>query len=143
MSTRAIQYELRQSYAFVARNFNLTKRYWGWELVWLSYSTATALAVTFIATGAGEVTGQNDLDVERFTLYLLLGTLVWRFLSNMFTFVSEVIAWERWEGTIEYTLMAPVRRWVHLVGQTLYAIIYSLIMTIIIGAIMALFFKVV
>ena len=54
---------------------------------------------------------------------------------------SEVIAWERWEGTIEYTLMAPVERWVHLVGQTAYSLIYSLITTVLIGIAMALFFE--
>ena len=26
--------ELRASYAFIERNVNLVKRYWGWELVW-------------------------------------------------------------------------------------------------------------
>ncbi len=26
-------HELRASYAFVERNINLVKRYWGWELV--------------------------------------------------------------------------------------------------------------
>jgi ABC-2 type transport system permease protein len=30
--------QMRASYAFVERNFNLTKRYWGWEVVWLVYS---------------------------------------------------------------------------------------------------------
>ena len=36
--------ELRASYAFVERNFNLSKRYWGWEVAWLIYSVAGALA---------------------------------------------------------------------------------------------------
>ena len=34
--------ELRASLAFVERNFNLTKRYWGWEVAWLVYSLAAA-----------------------------------------------------------------------------------------------------
>lgn len=137
-----LRLEAIQSYAFVARNWHLTKRYWGWEIVWLVYSTTNGLAVTFIAAGANALDSAAQIDVQFFTLYLLLGTLVWRFLSNIFTLTSEVIAWERWEGTIEYTLMAPVRRWIHLVGQTLYSIIYSLITTLIIGAIMALFFEI-
>jgi len=141
MTAQAIRLEIRQSYAFVARNFNLTKRYWGWEIVWLMYSIANSLAVTFIAAGMGQVTGQESINVPRFTLYLLIGTLVWHFLSVMFDSVSEVIAWERWEGTIEYTLMAPVRRWVHLVGQTLYAITHSFITTLIMAIITAFFFQ--
>ena len=40
--------ELKASFAFVERNFNLTKRYWGWEVAWLVYSLAAALAVAFI-----------------------------------------------------------------------------------------------
>ena len=133
---------LLQSYAFLARNFNLTKRYWGWEVVWLMYSIANSLAVTFIAVGSSAVTGETNIDIPYFTLYLLLGTLVWHFLSGIFNAVSEVIAWERWEGTIEYTLMAPVHRWVHLIGQTSYALLWSLITTIIIGTVTALFFEI-
>jgi ABC-2 type transport system permease protein len=142
MAFNALQLELRQSYAFVIRNWHLVKRYWAWEVVWIAYSTANSLAVTFIAAGAGEVTGETSIDVQYFTLYLLIGTLVWHLLSMMFNAVSEVIAWERWEGTIEYTLMAPVRRWVHLIGQTLFAIMYSVFTTLIIGGITILFFKI-
>ena len=142
MSVATIRLNLLQSYAFLARNFNLTKRYWGWEVVWLMYSIANSLAVTFIAVGSSAVTGETNIDIPYFTLYLLLGTLVWHFLSGIFNAVSEVIAWERWEGTIEYTLMAPVRRWVHLIGQTSYALLWSLITTIIIGTVTALFFEI-
>src|SRR5690606_6330383 len=74
-------------------------------------------------------------------MYLLLGTLVWHFLSGIFNAVSEVIAWERWEGTIEYTLMAPVHRGVHLIGQTSYALFWSLMTTILLGRVTALFFE--
>jgi len=48
--------EIRASYAFVERNFNLVKRYWGWELVWLAYSIANALSITFIGAGTEAVT---------------------------------------------------------------------------------------
>lgn len=141
MSVSTIRLNLLQSYAFLARNFHLTKRYWGWEVVWLIYSITNSLAVTFIAAGSAQITGDSNIDVPHFTLYLLLGTLVWHFLSGIFNAVSEVIAWERWEGTIEYTLMAPVRRGVHLVGQTLYAVIWSMTTTVIIGAVTSLFFE--
>ncbi|MBC7811949.1 MAG: ABC transporter permease [Burkholderiales bacterium] len=140
MSTQPLRTELIQSYAFVARNFSLMRRYWAWEVVWVAYSIATSMSVTFIAAGSSEITGQQ-IDVKHFTLYLLIGTIVWRFLSIMFTFVSEVIQIERWEGTIEYTLMAPVSRWVHLIGQTLFAILYSLFLTLIMGVVMTLFFE--
>ncbi len=140
MSTLRLQ--ALQSYAFLARNWHLTRRYWGWEVVWFFYSLTSGLSVVFIAQGAEALTGSAaDFNVKYLTMYLIIGTLVWRFLSNIFMLTSEVIAWERWEGTIEYTLMAPVQRWVHLVGQTAYSLIYSLITTLLIGITMALFFE--
>ena len=140
MMLKGIQLEMRQSYAFVARNFNLVKRYWGWEVVWLAYSIANSLSVTFIGKGASEITGQESIDTNFLITYLLIGTLVWRFLASIFNNISEMIAWERWEGTIEYTFMAPVRRFNQMIGQTLFAIVYSLIFTVIIGVIVSAFF---
>ncbi len=138
----AMRLESLQSYAFLARNWHLTRRYWGWEVVWFFYSLTSGLSVVFIAQGAEELTGETpSFDVKFLTMYLIIGTLIWRYLSNIFMLTSEVIAWERWEGTIEYTLMAPVERWVHLVGQTAYSLIYSLITTLLIGIAMALFFE--
>lgn len=137
-----LRLEVLQSYAFLARNWHLTRRYWGWEVVWFFYSLTTALSVIFIAQGAEALTGTSPgFDVQYLTMYLIIGTLVWHYLSNIFMLTSEVIAWERWEGTIEYTLMAPVKRWVHLVGQTAYSLIYSLITALIIGGATALFFQ--
>ena len=136
-----IRQEALQSYAFVARNFNLVKRYWGWELVWLAYSTATSLSVVFIGQGSTLITGAQDINTSFFVVYLLIGTLVWRFLSGMFNNISEMIQWERWEGTIEYTLMAPVRRFTQIIGQAGFAVLYSLIFTLVIGFAMTLFFE--
>jgi ABC-2 type transport system permease protein len=62
-------------------------------------------------------------------LYLVIGTLVWRYLSSIFYWITEVISIERWEGTIEYTLMAPIRRLTHMAGQTLFAVFYSMLFT--------------
>ena len=138
----SLRLELLQSYGFMARNWHLIKRYWGWEVVWFFYSLTSGLSVVFIAQGAEALTGQAPgFDVQYLTMYLIIGTLVWRYLSSIFMLTSEVIAWERWEGTIEYTLMAPVRRWVHLLGQTGTSLVYSMITTLIIGVAMALFFE--
>ena len=131
--------ELRVSYAFIERNFNLTKRYWGWELVWLAYSIANSLAVTFIGAGVEEISGQS-VDSKFLILYLLIGTLVWHYLSLIFEIVSETIAWERWEGTIEYTLMAPISRSTHLVGATLFSLVYGFLHTVIILLVVTFFF---
>lgn len=133
--------ELRASYAFVERNFNLVKRYWGWEVVWLMYSLANALSITYIGAGMDQISGAQ-VDTEYLVLYLLIGTLVWRYLSIVFDAISEMIAWERWEGTIEYTFMAPVSRLTHMIGQTIFSIAWGMFFTGVIFGIVALLFDV-
>ena len=54
---------------------------------------------------------------------------MWRYLTTVFYWITDVISIERWEGTIEYTLMAPIRRVVHMAGQTVFAVFYSLFFT--------------
>ena len=139
MRSRAIVREMRGAYAFVERNINLIKRYWGWELVWLIYSLTNALAITYIGNGMSAITGQ-EIDTQAVVKYLLVGALIWQYLSVIFYAISEMIAWERWEGTIEYTFMAPVSRPTHLVGTTLFAIGYGVIRTLAILAIVTAFF---
>lgn len=136
--------ELRRSYAFIERNFNLIKRYWAWELVWLAYSIVNALSITFIGKAAGTITGQAipAAAINDFILFLMVGTLVWHYLSMVFDLISESIQWERWEGTIEYTFMAPIHRVTHLSGQALFAIIYGTLHTAVILTVVSIFFQV-
>jgi len=134
--------QLRASYAFVERNINLIKRYWSWELVWLVYSTADCMAVSFIGLGMERIGGASAVDGRFLVLYLLIGTLVWRFLSMIFYWMINLISIERWEGTIEYTLMAPVRRITHMLGQTFFAVTYSLAFTGVILVIVSLIFEI-
>ena len=101
-------HQIRASYAFVERNINLVKRYWTWELVWMVYSIANSLSVSFIGLGMEYLGGSNNVDGQFLVLYLVIGTLVWRYLSTIFYWITEIISIERWEGTIEYTLMAPI-----------------------------------
>src|SRR5205085_9210164 len=58
---------------------------------------------------------------------LLVGATIWAFLGIIFEFMTETVAWERWEGTIEYTFMAPLSRSTHLFGMGAYAVLYGLI----------------
>jgi ABC-2 type transport system permease protein len=134
-------HHIRASYAFAERNWNLVKRYWAWELVWLVYSITNSLSVSYIGLGMEVLTGSTgNVDASFLVLYLLIGTLVWRYLSSIFYWVTELIAIERWEGTIEYTLMAPVPRIVHVLGHTGFAMVYSLAFTgVILGATTLLF----
>ncbi|MFQ5945980.1 MAG: ABC transporter permease [Anaerolineae bacterium] len=133
--------QARASYAFVERNAFLVRRYWSWELVWLSYSIANSLSVSYIGLGMERISGQQ-VDGRHLVLYLVVGTLVWRYLSMIFYWITDIIGLERWEGTIEYTLMAPVRRLTHMAGQTLFAVVYSLIFTAIILVVTVVLFDI-
>lgn len=138
----AFQSQARASYAFVERNAFLVKRYWSWEIVWLAYSIANSLSVSYIGLGMEQLGGQSALDGRFLVLYLVVGTLVWRFLSLIFYWITDVIALERWEGTIEYTLMAPIHRFTHMLGQTIFAVGYSMLFTAVILVVTVLLFQI-
>jgi ABC-2 type transport system permease protein len=133
--------EVRASYAFVERNINLTKRYWGWEVVWMVYSIVNALSITFIGAAMERISG-TKVDTGYLVLYLAVGTLVWHYLSVVFESVSSMISWERWEGTIEYTFMAPIHRLTQMIGTCIYSIVYGLLHTLAILAVIAVFFQI-
>jgi ABC-2 type transport system permease protein len=137
----AISRDLNTAYAFFERNWNLIRRYIGWEVVWIVYSLVNALTILFIAAATERITGQA-VDTRFFVLYLLIGTTMWSYLSAVFDVVAETIAWERWEGTIEYTLMAPVPRWLHLIGTCCFAVTYAVVRAALIFAVVALMFNV-
>ena len=118
------------SIAFIERNFALIKRYIGWEVVFLTYNIVNALAIGLIGARMGK-----DM-----VLYLVVGAMVWGFLSILFHEISESIAWERWEGTIEYTFMAPINRFTHLIGNCLHAVTYGVIRSTLILVLVVLFF---
>lgn len=123
--------EAKATFAFVERHFNLVKRYLGWEIVFLVYTLVNSLTIVLIGVGGG----------PQRLLYLAAGALLWEFLSILFHELSESVSWERWEGTIEYTFMAPIHRLTHLAGMCIYAVIYGVIRTIMVLGAMALFFK--
>jgi ABC-2 type transport system permease protein len=136
-------WETRASLAFVERNLYLVRRYWHLELAFLIFNVASAMSVLYIgeaqmqASGGGSQEGQLDL-----VLYLGIGTVVWAYLRAVFANVGEMVAWERWEGTIEYTMMAPISRLAHMLGVSLFSIIYGLVRSALLLGVLALFFSV-
>ena len=130
------------AWAFVERQTNLWKRYWGWELVWLVYGVVNTLAITFIAKQVDQAGLAGGQSVSSLVLFLLLGTLVWAYLSAVLDDISLVITWERWEGTIEHTLMAPVPRWVHLIGMSVFGVLHAVVRTSLIFLLAVPFFNV-
>jgi len=129
-------------WAFVERQTNLWKRHWAWAVVWLVYGLVNTLAITFIAkqlAAEGIVKGRQ---ADELMLFLLIGTLVWAYLSAILDDISLVVTWERWEGTIEHTLMAPVPRVLHLLGMSLFGVLHAVVRTLLIFAIAVPFFNV-
>jgi ABC-2 type transport system permease protein len=122
----------RQLMAFVFRDFSLTKRYLGWVVVFTFYAMVNSATIALIGVAAKD---------EQLTLTLIVGVLLWSFLSVLFNEIASSVAYERWEGTLEYTFMAPVSRLIHLFGVSLYAAIYSIIrLAVVIGG-LAVFIK--
>ncbi len=128
MST--LMHQGRATYAFFERNWNLTKRYWAWEIVWLFYNIVNAMSVTYIGASASIITG-TTINTSYLILYLLIGTTVWSYLSVTFEGVTDMITIERWEGTIEHTFMAPISRFTHLIGSCWYAVAHGMLFTFI------------
>src|ERR671911_1334058 len=130
--------EMVAVWGYVQRNYFLTKRYFMWEVVWLVYVTINAMAITFI--GAGVEASGGTVDTKFLMTYLLVGALLWNYLSMLFDVLSETVSWERWEGTIEYTFMSPSSRVTHLLGMGLYAVVYGILQTVLTLGVCYLFF---
>lgn len=139
---RSLRSEAGKGYAFVERGWFLTKRYWAWEIVWVTYNIVNALSVTFIAKTAQHAAPGHftEADVNALILYLTIGTAMWSYISAVFDSVTETVTIERWEGTIEYTFMAPVSRLTHLLGACIFALVHGLALMIVQLFAISLFF---
>src|SRR5260370_6914035 len=107
-----------QTWDFLFRGYHLTRRYISWVIVFDFYAVVTAATVALIGVAAHD----NQL-----TLTLVVGALLWNFLSSLYNEIAMSIAYERWEGTLEYTFMAPVSRLVHLCGVSLFSLLNSIV----------------
>ena len=135
--------EARKGFAFIERSWYLTKRYAWWELVWVTYNVVNALSVTFIAAAAEKITPSIHLtrqELNQMVMWLIIGTSIWSFVSVVFDNVTETVTIERWEGTIEYTFMAPVSRLTHMFGMCIFAIVHGLLLTVVQLVVVSMFF---
>jgi len=121
--TTGVRGWLRAAGAFVFRDYHLTRRYFSWVLVFTFYAIVNSATIVLIGVAGGD---------PILTLTLILGVLMWSFLSTLFGEIANSISYERWEGTIEYTFMAPVSRLTHLVGVSTFAGVYALLRVVII-----------
>jgi ABC-2 type transport system permease protein len=134
----ALRYELIGLAGVFERNVYLVRRYIWWDIAFFVWTVANTLTIVFIGEGIEAAGG--EIDVQRTTATLLVGAVVWAYLGVIFEILTETVAWERWEGTIEYTFMAPLSRPVHLFGMGLFAIVYGIARAILLFGVVALFF---
>ena len=133
-----LRHELIRLAGVFERNVYLVKRYIWWDVAFFLWTVANTLTIVFIAKGI-EATG-GQIDVDKVTTTLLVGAVVWAYLGIIFEILTETVAWERWEGTIEYTFMAPLSRPIHLFGMGAFAIVYGIIRAVLLFGVVALFF---
>jgi ABC-2 type transport system permease protein len=138
-SASTLRHELIGLGGVFERNVYLVKRYIWWDVAFFLWTVANTLTIVFIAKGIEA--GGGTIDVERVTTILLVGAVVWAYLGIIFEILTETVAWERWEGTIEYTFMAPLSRPIHLFGMGAFAIVYGVIRAILLFGVVALFFN--
>ncbi len=131
---KLIAREFRAALGFVIRDLHLTRRYLGWEIVFIGYSLVNALALGLIKV---DVPAEEQAEG---ILFLVTGAVFWSFLIILFGIIADTIAWERWEGTIEYTFMAPIHRVTHLLGESGFGVCYSIVRSIFVLVVVVLFF---
>jgi ABC-2 type transport system permease protein len=130
--------ELSAIRAFILRDLDLTKRYLGWDIVWLIYNLINAMIIGLIGISSGA--SPTYAGNQPFVFYLVIGAIMWNYLSVLFIIIAETVAWERWEGTLEYTFMAPVHRMTHLLGVCAFATMYGIVRTVLMLGILVLCF---
>ena len=135
----ALRHELIGLAGVFEHNVYLVKRYIWWDVAFFLWTVANTLTIVFIAKGIEA--GGGTIDVDEVTTILLVGAVVWAYLGIIFEILTETVAWERWEGTIEYTFMAPLSRPIHLFGMGAFAIFYGVIRAVLLFGVVALFFS--
>jgi ABC-2 type transport system permease protein len=133
-----VRHELIGLAGVVERNVYLVKRYIWWDVAFFVWTVANTLTIVFIAKGIEA--GGGQIDVDEVTTILLIGAVVWAYLGIIFEILTETVAWERWEGTIEYTFMAPLSRPIHLFGMGVFAIAYGIVRAVLLFGVVAMFF---
>src|SRR5437867_7374355 len=134
----ALRHELVGLSGVIERNIYLVKRYIWWDVAFFFWTVANTLTIVFIAKGIPAAGGH--IDVEQVTTILLIGAVIWAYLGIIFEVLTETVAWERWEGTIEYTFMAPLARPIHLAGMGVFAIAYAIVRAVLLFGVVAAFF---
>src|SRR5947208_15050069 len=109
----ALRHELVGLSGVIERNIYLVKRYIWWDIAFFFWTFANTLTIVFISKGIPAAGGH--IDVEQITTILLIGAVIWAYLGIILEILTEPVAWERWERTIEDTFIASLSRPLHFV----------------------------
>src|SRR5438132_1361970 len=85
MTGNMLRWELNAFVGFIERQKNLYRRYWAWEAVWLLYNLVSVLSIGYLAAGLSTLgLEQGQANLHQTQLYLLVGALLWTYLSLLF-----------------------------------------------------------
>lgn len=77
-----MEHVLRQTWAFIFRDLHLTRRYMSWVVVFTFYAVVNSATIALIGVAAGD---------RRLTMILVIGVLLWGFLSVLFNEIANSI----------------------------------------------------
>ncbi|MFH1751685.1 MAG: ABC transporter permease [archaeon] len=118
--------EKKQFKGIIFKNLAMKRKKWIWQLSWIFNDIIFALSIGLIGYGINSVTNISANSTE-LTLFLVIGSFMWSFLNSVFSTIAEKIHWETRENTIEYTLMAPMKRIIFLASTAAFGIIWGLV----------------
>ena len=113
MSVGTRHLELNALFGFAERQLHVVKRYWVWEVVWLFYSLVSVLSIGFLASGLGALGVEGgSFDLHKAQLYLLVGALLWGYLSLVVavTIVAIVLAGQAMTRISQRGVLETIRR---------------------------------
>ncbi|MBI5183898.1 MAG: ABC transporter permease, partial [Nitrospinae bacterium] len=131
--SKGIFREIKTCYAFIERDIKWSKKFLIWESTFVFYAMIHVLTIGYIGVAS------EDYSM---VIYLIVGAMLWDFLSTLYETLADSVSYEWEEGTIESTLMAPIRIVTFLIGTSIYAIIYAVVEFFLLILVAVLFFNI-
>jgi ABC-2 type transport system permease protein len=99
----ALRHELVGLGGVIERNIYLVKRYIWWDVAFFPLDGREHAHDRLHRQGASR-RWRQDRRRQRSRRSCSSGAVIWAYLGIIFEILTETVAWERWEGTIEYTV---------------------------------------
>ncbi len=140
----------RVLWAMVVRELKVFGRYPGWmvsslvtSFVWLLPVVFLGVALARTQAGPGvsgleafrELTGTQD-----FVAFIVVGGVLWNYVGAVVWSVGFSLRRELWQGTLESNWLAPVPRWLLVVGRSSFSTAITTVKSLIILAVLGALF---